>query len=89
MPKFVFILDMENFMFGVQLMLIGMVTVFAILLIVIYGSRLLVHVINKFVPAEVVTAKGKGDDVPMNVLQQAVSQITGGKGHIVKVTKVS
>lgn len=76
-------------MFGLQLMLIGMVTVFAILLIVIYGSRFLVYVINKFVPAEVVAAKEKSDNVPMDVLQQAVSQITGGKGHIVNVTKLS
>ncbi|MCQ2141605.1 MAG: OadG family protein [Bacteroidales bacterium] len=80
---------MGNFMFGLQLMLIGMVTVFAILLIVIYGSRFLVYVINKFVPAEVVAAKEKSDNVPMDVLQQAVSQITGGKGHIVNVTKLS
>lgn len=71
-------------------MLVGMVTVFAILLIVIYGSRLLVSLINKLVPAEPAARKaGKEEDIPMDVLQQAVSQITGGKGHIVKVSKIS
>ncbi len=70
-------------------MLIGMVTVFAILMLVIFGSRLLIFLLNKLAPAETVRKKAGAVDVPMDVLQQAVSQITGGKGHIVNVTKIS
>lgn len=71
-------------------MLIGMVTVFIILLIVIYGSKLLVSIINKVAP-EVKAAAKKApvqDDAPMAVLEAAVAQITGGKGHITKVTRI-
>ncbi len=80
---------MEDIFLGLQLMLIGMVTVFAILMLVIFGSRLLISMLNKIVPAETVRKKTEAADIPMEILQQAVSQITGGKGHIVNVTKVS
>ena len=43
---------MENIGLGLELMLVGMVTVFIILLIVIYGSQLLIKIVNKVSPAE-------------------------------------
>ena len=43
---------MENMGIGLELMGIGMVTVFAILLIVIFGSRLLITIINRIAPEE-------------------------------------
>ena len=43
---------MENMGLGLELMGIGMVTVFAILLIVIFGSRLLITIINRIAPEE-------------------------------------
>ena len=48
---------MSNLGFGLQLMLIGMLTVFVILLIVIFGSRLLIAIINRIAPAEQAPAK--------------------------------
>ena len=78
---------MGNISEGLQLMLIGMVTVFAILLIVIYGSKLLIAAINKFAPEQVKAPAKKADDTPVAVLEAAVNQRTGGKGHIVKITK--
>ena len=63
-----------------------MVTVFAILLIVIYGSQLIISVINRIAPEE--KAPAAKDDTPLDVLRAAVSQITAGKGKIVKVTKI-
>lgn len=70
-------------------MLIGMVTVFIILLVVIYGSKLLISLVNKFAPAEQATVKGEASSsIPNDVLNAAVAAITGGKGRIVKVTKI-
>ena len=43
---------MEKISIGLELMGIGMVTVFAILLIVIFGSRLLITIINRIAPEE-------------------------------------
>lgn len=81
---------MENIGLGFQLMGIGMVTVFAILLIVIYGSSLLIRIINRIAPEEAPKVKKSAETAaPVAVLEAAVAQITGGKGHIVKVTKVN
>lgn len=70
-------------------MLIGMVTVFIILLVVIYGSKLLISLVNKFAPVEQAPIKGEASSsIPNDVLNAAVAAITGGKGRIVKVTKI-
>ena len=79
---------MENLSEGLQLMLIGMVTVFTILLIVIYGSKLLIAATNKFAPEPPKAPVKKADDAPVAVLEAAVSQLTGGKGRIVKITRI-
>lgn len=80
---------MENLQLGFLLMLVGMVTVFIILLIVIYGSQALISLINKIAPAEPVKAKKSEQDENLNpVFEAAVEQITGGKGRLVKVTKI-
>lgn len=68
---------------------IGMVTVFVILLIVIYGSSLLIKVINRFAPEEAPKVVKKADDTPVAVLEAAVAQITGGRGHITNITKIN
>lgn len=80
---------MENLSLGFQLMGIGMVTVFIILLIVIYGSSLLIKVINRFAPEEAPKVVKKADDTPVAVLEAAVAQITGGRGHITNITKIN
>lgn len=83
---------MGNIGLGLQLMLIGMVTVFIILMIVIYSSKLLILIINKIAPEQAAKPEKKAaadSNVPVDVLNAAVAQLTGGKGHIVNITKVS
>ena len=84
---------MEKISIGLELMGIGMVTVFAILLIVIFGSCLLITIINRIAPEESKPEKAApaADDTAAvrPVLDAAVAQLTGGKGHIVKITKIS
>ena len=84
---------MSNMGTGLMLMLVGMVTVFVILLIVIYGSRLLIRIINKIAPEEAPAERkssAHADDLSgvRPVLEAAVAQITGGKGHIVNIKKL-
>lgn len=86
---------MENIAFGLQLMIVGMLTVFAILLIVIYGGKLLIMAVNKFAPEEEKSPK-KGAATPaigidattMAILQETVRQITGGKGSVASAKKI-
>ena len=83
---------MSNLGLGFLLMIVGMATVFLILLIVIYGSQLLVRLVNKIAPEEEKPAKNIAPEaVPASVksvLDAAVAQLTGGKGHITKVTQI-
>lgn len=86
---------MEYLGVGLQLMIVGMCTVFVILLIVIFGGKLLINVVNKIAPEEVATAKkavatqiGTVDTSTMAVLQEVVKQLTGGKGHVESAKKI-
>lgn len=78
-------------------MVVGMVTVFCILLIVIYLSKGLIAAVNKWAPEEANSSQNKAkqatpavavDNRTMAVIQAAVAQITGGKGRVKKVERI-
>ena len=87
-----------NDIFGaLQLMVVGMLTVFSILLIVIGLGTLLIKLVNKYAPEEVTakkpvaTAVGAAQQVDATVkavIDATISQITGGKGRATKITKL-
>ena len=87
-----------NDIFGaLQLMVVGMLTVFCILLIVIGIGNLLIKLVNKYAPEEVVAKKpiaavtGAAQQVDATVkavIDATIAQITGGKGHASKITKL-
>ncbi|MCD7714194.1 MAG: OadG family protein [Prevotella sp.] len=84
---------MENIGLGITLMVIGMVTVFAILLIVIYLSRLLIALINRIAPDETRPARRQPEaeavsPVTMSVIAAAVNRLTGGKGMVRSVERL-
>ena len=87
-----------NDIFGaLQLMVVGMLTVFCVLLIVIGLGTLLIKLVNKYAPEEAVAKKPiaaamssvqQVDATVKAVIDAAVSQITGGKGRAQKITKL-
>ncbi|MCQ2196377.1 MAG: OadG family protein [Bacteroidaceae bacterium] len=88
---------MENLGIGIQLMIVGMLTVFCILLIVINLGKLLIKVVNAVAPEEQVAPKKAAaasapaaaiDATTMAILEQTVSQLTGGKGHVASAKKI-
>ena len=84
---------MENLGLGLTLMLIGMVTVFAILIIVIALSNALIRIVNKVCPAEEAPKKASArqatvDSAVMDVINATVAQITAGKGRVTKVERI-
>ena len=87
---------MEYLNEALKLMVVGMATVFAILLIVIYLGKALIAVVNKYVPEEVqpahaAAAAGKPSPIPphaMAAIAAAVSVITKGKGKVAKVEPI-
>ena len=82
---------MENLNIALLLMIVGMATVFAILLIVIYLGKGLIALVNKYAPEEVVPAKQAPAAVPGNIMaaiSAAVTVVTQGKGKVAKVEKL-
>lgn len=85
---------MENLGLGVQLMVIGMVTVFIILALVIILGKGLISISNRF-PEKAVAPQARPQAAAPQVsaktkavIEAAVSQITGGKGHVTNITKL-
>lgn len=84
---------MEFLGLAIQLMVVGMVTVFIILMIVIQLGKWLIQAVNKFAPPETVAVKTSPtaqaiDAQTMSVIQAAIKEITGGKGHIKKAERL-
>ena len=86
---------MENIGIALQLMAVGMITVFIILIIVIQLGNLLTWLVNKFAPEDTTSKKGasnpstnKIDSQTMTIIQAAVMKITNGKGSVKKVERI-
>jgi oxaloacetate decarboxylase gamma subunit len=77
----------EGLELGVTLMIIGMITVFAILYLVVAGGGLLIRVVNKYYP-ETVSQPRVNDSKKIAVIIAAVNLITGGKGKIEEIKKI-
>lgn len=85
---------MENLNTALLLMVVGMATVFAILLIAIYLGKGLIALVNKYAPEEVAPAKAAANGpapIPTNILaaiNAAVAVVTHDKGRVAKVEKI-
>lgn len=84
---------MENLELALMLMVVGMTSVFVILLIVIYLSRGMIWAVNKIAPEEA-PKKQAAASVPtpdagsMEAIKAAVEILTAGKGQVVKIEKL-
>lgn len=94
---------MENIETGLLLMAVGMMTVFAILLIVINLGKGLILLVNKYAPEEVVVKKAAPSRAKAAApvaaaavmggsetaaIVSAVSVLTAGQGKVVKIEKI-
>lgn len=90
---------MENLKIALLLMVVGMATVFTILLIVIYLGKGLICLVNKYAPEEITEKKQRSEAArPANkngiseqetaVIVSAISMATHGLGKVIKIEKV-
>lgn len=87
---------MENVETGLLLMIVGMTTVFAILLIVIFLGKGLIVLVNKYVPESPLQTKvspsvSNQGEIPASTLAAivaAIGMVTGGKGKVINVEKL-
>lgn len=86
---------MDNIGTAVQLMIVGMATVFVILLIVINLGKLLINLVNKYAPEEAAkkpalqNAPATVDALTRSIIEQAVKAVTNGKGKVTEISKRS
>lgn len=81
---------------ALQLLVVGMVTVFIVLFIVINLGKLLIWAVNKWAPEETVAKKAAPaakaiaavDATTKAIIDATISQITGGKGRASRITKL-
>ena len=87
---------MENLGLGVLLMVVGMITVFIILWIIIGLGNLLIRLVNKYAPEEKLkiavrpVVAGVGSDISdpiVAAIVSAVSITTQGKGKVTSIKK--
>ena len=83
---------MEDIGVGLMLLVVGMATVFVILLIVIYLCKYLITIVNKVAPEEaprkVPTVAPTTDAGAMDAIKAAVEILTAGKGQVIKIEKL-
>ena len=88
-------MNTENIYLALQLMVVGMATVFLILYIIIGLGKLHVNLTNanaKEAPPVSkipVTNTSETDATTQAVIQLAVKELTGGKGHVAQIKKLS
>jgi oxaloacetate decarboxylase gamma subunit len=81
--------------FALQLMGIGMVTVFVILCLVVLLGNLIIRFVNKYLPEEVskkvqqvTNQAGEFNRKKIAAIVSAVKIVTEGKGHVTKIEKL-
>ena len=87
---------MEKLYESLQLMGIGLTTVFSVLLLVIYLGKGLIALVNRFAPEEekpkaVANNASASNVVDPNVAQainMAISQLTAGKSQATKIERI-
>ena len=83
----------DKFIEALILMGIGMATVFAVLMLIIYLGGLLIKTVNKFFPEEVKASKAvqTAAAVDQNIqeaINKAILAISGGKKQAQKIEKI-
>jgi len=81
----------ENFELAIELLGVGMVTVFIILLLVVLVGNLIIAFVNRFFPESIV-AKSKPDSIGISAsktaaIVAAVNIVTSGQGRVVNIEK--
>lgn len=86
---------MSDLGYALQLMGIGMITVFIILSLVVLLGNLIIRFVNKYLPEEVskrveqvASQAGDFNRKKVAAIVSAVKIVTGGKGRVTKIEKM-
>lgn len=81
-----------NLIEALKLLVVGMCTVFVVLIIIIEGGKLLIKAVNKFVPEEEVKPSQTAAEAAISpavtkVIMEAVNKATGGQAEVIEIKK--
>lgn len=82
----------DNLIEALKLLVVGMCTVFVVLMIIIEGGKLLIKAVNKFMPEED-TKSAPTEAQPVvspavsKAIIEAVNQATGGQAEVIEIKK--
>lgn len=86
---------MNEFSLALELLGVGMITVFIILALVVLIGNLIIRFVNKYIPEEVakvtpavVSQKNGLNPKTMAAIVSAVNIVTSGKGKVSKIEKI-
>ena len=83
---------MQNLNTAFFLMIVGMLTVFIILLAVIYLGKLLITCVNKYFPEDeqptAPATPAAASPLTGQIIEAAVKAVTGGKGRVEKIERI-
>ncbi len=85
----------EEFQLGLTLMVVGVLIVLVILSLVVGLGNTIILYVNRFFPegekkiAPAAASSGQTNPKHMAVIAAAVAELTGGRGHVVKIEKES
>jgi oxaloacetate decarboxylase gamma subunit len=78
---------------ALSIMVVGMITVFFILFLIVLIGNLIIRFSNKYIPEEVVAVKSKkavvSSDNTLKAIEAAIDVITKGRGKITNIKKIS
>ncbi len=73
---------------ALTLLIIGMITVFVVLLLVVLTGNALISIVNRLSPAAPITSQKDEEASKVAAITAAVEVFTQGKGHITKIDKI-
>lgn len=81
---------MENLQIGLILLMVGMVTVFTILLLLIILGKYLIIFVNKYFPEDETVSNKKTTQSPTlsSIIEETIKTITNGKGKVKSIEKI-
>lgn len=85
---------MEGLGDAVTLMVIGMATVFTVLLLVIMTAKFLINIVNKYIPEEAKPEQRSAgsasaiDPQTTQAIEMAIAKLTNGKGKVESISKL-
>ncbi len=85
-------MDASNMLEALKLLVVGMGTVFVVLIIIIEGGKLLIKAVNRIAPEEESKPAAEPSvsvsPAVAKAIERAVQEVTGGEGQVIEIKRL-